>query len=143
MSIPVNKEDIGKYEYSNDGYALLVLLIEKITGNMYEKYVDQEIFKPAGLDYTGFGGYEKDNVIIAKPFDSARAAQQPATMYKDGRSVVNYGQKGASGIYSTAEDQYKIFKARMDGKIISEKSVKKAFQPYIFLSENENLLTYS
>jgi CubicO group peptidase (beta-lactamase class C family) len=142
LRIPIEKEDIGKFQYSNDGYGLLVLLIEKLSGKTYEKFVANEIFKPAVLKHTGFWGYEKDNVFIVSPFDSARVAKQPSTMYKDGKGVVNYGQKGPSGLYSTAEDQYKIFKAMMDGEIISKVSVEKAFKPYVLVSENEDLKTF-
>ena len=111
MSVSIKKEDIGRYEYSNDGYGVLVLLVEKLSGKMYEEYVTKEILKPANLTHTGFWGYEQDNVVIAPPFDSARAAKQPVTMYKDGKSVVNYGQKGPSGIYSTAERSIQAFQS--------------------------------
>jgi hypothetical protein len=63
-------------------------------------------------------------------------------MYKEGKSVVNYGQKGPSGVYSTAEDQYKIFKAMMDGKIISQASLTKGFKPHVPVSQNEEMKTY-
>ncbi|HZG73695.1 MAG TPA: serine hydrolase domain-containing protein, partial [Chondromyces sp.] len=142
MSIPIKKENIGKYEYSNDGYGVLVLLVEKLSGKTYEEYVTKKIFKHADLTHTGFWGYEKDNVVIAPPFDSARASKQPVTMYKEGKSVLNYGQKGPSGIYSTAEDQYKLFKAMMDGKIISKTNLTKGFKPYVLVSKNEDMKTY-
>jgi CubicO group peptidase (beta-lactamase class C family) len=121
---------------------MLVLLIEKLSGNTYEQYVAKEIFKRANLTHTGFWGYEKGNVLLALPFDSSRAARQPATMYKEGKSIMNYGQKGPSGLYSTAEDQYRLFKATMDGKIISKANVAKAFQPYVPVSENEAMKTF-
>ncbi|WP_084810945.1 serine hydrolase domain-containing protein [Gillisia limnaea] len=142
MKVPVNKEQIGMFEYSNNGYALLVLLIEKLTGKTYERFVEKAIFKPADLEHTGFWGFEKENVFIQPPFDSLRAAKQPATMYDKGKSVINYGQKGSSGIYSTAKDQYKIFIAMMNGEIISKANVEKSFKPYVFVSENEDIKTY-
>jgi CubicO group peptidase (beta-lactamase class C family) len=142
MRVPIKKEDIGTYQYSNDDYALLVLLVEKLTGKTYEQYVAKEIFRPAGLKHTGFWGYEQPNVELAPVFDPARAAKQPATMYKNGKSVVNYGQKGPSGLYSTAEDQYAIFKAMWAGKIISPANLAKAFQPHVPVSESEGIKTY-
>lgn len=142
MRVPIKKEDRGKFEYSNDGYGILFLIIEKLSGNTYEQFIANEIFKPADLEHTGFWGYEKNNVLIVPPFDSARAAKQSATMYKNGKGVVNYGQKGPSGLYSTVEDQYKIFKAMLDGEIISKDNVEKAFKPYVLISESEDMKTY-
>jgi CubicO group peptidase (beta-lactamase class C family) len=142
MRVPIKKENIGKFEYSNDSYGILVLLIEKLSSNTYEQFIANEIFKPADLEHTGFWGYEKNNVLIVPPFDSARAAKQPATMYKNGKGVVNYGQKGPSGLYSTGEDQYKIFKAMLGGQIVSKANIEKAFKPYVLISENEDMKTY-
>ena len=38
-----------KYEYSNTGYALLASVIEKVSGMSYGAFLDQYIFKPAGI----------------------------------------------------------------------------------------------
>lgn len=41
-----------KYEYSNTGYALLASVIEKVSGMSYGAFLDQYIFKPAGMKNT-------------------------------------------------------------------------------------------
>ena len=41
-----------KFEYSNTGYALLAAIIEKLSGESYRDYMDQNIFKPLGMRHT-------------------------------------------------------------------------------------------
>lgn len=41
-----------KYEYSNTGYALLGLIIEKVSKQSYGDYLNKKIFKPLGMANT-------------------------------------------------------------------------------------------
>ncbi|MCA9174209.1 MAG: serine hydrolase [Planctomycetales bacterium] len=42
-----------KYEYSNSGYTVAGLLVEKVTGQTFEQYVAENILKPAGCKTRG------------------------------------------------------------------------------------------
>jgi CubicO group peptidase (beta-lactamase class C family) len=44
--------------YSNSGYFLLGLIIEKVSGQSYEDYMAQHIFKIAGMKNTGIDKYD-------------------------------------------------------------------------------------
>lgn len=45
-----------RYAYSNFGYSLLGRIIEKVSGQAYEKYVQQEVLKPLGITRARIGG---------------------------------------------------------------------------------------
>ena len=45
-----------RYAYSNFGYSLLGRIIEKVTGQPYEKYVQQEVLRPLGITQARIGG---------------------------------------------------------------------------------------
>jgi N-acyl-D-amino-acid deacylase len=45
-----------RYAYSNFGYSLLGRIIEKATGQPYEKYVQAEVFQPLGITQPRIGG---------------------------------------------------------------------------------------
>jgi CubicO group peptidase (beta-lactamase class C family) len=40
------------YEYSNMGFALLGLIIKNISGQSYQSYINEHIFKPLGMNHT-------------------------------------------------------------------------------------------
>ena len=42
------------FSYSNGGYILLGVVIEELTGMRYQDFVEQEIFKPIGMDQSGY-----------------------------------------------------------------------------------------
>jgi len=42
------------FSYSNAGYAVLGLVIERVSGQSYEHYVQQHLLQPAGLQHTGY-----------------------------------------------------------------------------------------
>jgi len=61
----------SKFAYDNSGYILLGVVIEKVSGQSYASYLHDHIFKPLGMDHTGYdvstdilphraGGYSKD-----------------------------------------------------------------------------------
>jgi CubicO group peptidase (beta-lactamase class C family) len=45
-----------RYAYSNFGYSLLGRIIEKVTGQPYESYVQEEILRPLGITQARIGG---------------------------------------------------------------------------------------
>ena len=42
------------YKYSNFGYDLLGLIVEKASGISYESFLVEQLFRPSGMMYTGF-----------------------------------------------------------------------------------------
>ena len=97
-------KDIG---YSNSGYFLLGLIIEKCSGQSYENYITQHIIKVAGMKNTGIDrhdtilhkrakGYQKSSNGIINAFDEN---YRTGTLFAVG------------SIYSTVEDLYKFERA--------------------------------
>ena len=44
----------SRFSYSNMGYSLLGLVIEKVTGQSYESYLDEHLLKPFGMAHSTF-----------------------------------------------------------------------------------------
>jgi CubicO group peptidase (beta-lactamase class C family) len=53
-----------RWKYSNLGYQLLGLLVERVAGRPYEQVVEQELLRPAGMDDTVFGGSSRARATV-------------------------------------------------------------------------------
>jgi CubicO group peptidase (beta-lactamase class C family) len=47
-----------RYSYSNNGYKILMCILERVTGQSIQDYMDENIFTPLQMDHTGFNSLE-------------------------------------------------------------------------------------
>lgn len=111
-----------RFTYCNTNYALLALVIEKVTGKTYAEYLDKTIFKPLGMN----------DSYVFQPKDTLTAI--PSYDWKGQLIPFNYldGIYGDKNIYSTVRDLYKWDQALYTNAIISQQSLDAAYTPYSF-----------
>ncbi|WP_396601299.1 serine hydrolase [Algibacter sp. R77976] len=114
-----------QFSYSNSGYFLLGVIVEKLTGNTYEEQLHEKIFTPLNMTATGYDNH-------------ADILKNRATGYeKQGGGYVNSAYLdmsipyAAGSMYSTAEDLYLWDQALYGNKILSKKYMDLFFKPYI------------
>jgi CubicO group peptidase (beta-lactamase class C family) len=112
------------FKYSNSGYILLGYLIEKITGQTYRQFVQENIFRPLGMKNSG---YDSNTEIV---FQHA----QGYASGKTGLVVAGYVDMSipfaAGGLYSTTEDLLRWEEALYGGKLLSAASLTKMTTPF-------------
>jgi CubicO group peptidase (beta-lactamase class C family) len=52
MSAPLNFAPNDKWSYSNSGYVLLGMIVQKVSGQTYDVFLDERVFKPLGMTKT-------------------------------------------------------------------------------------------
>jgi CubicO group peptidase (beta-lactamase class C family) len=114
-----------KFTYSNSGYFLLGVIIEKVSGKTYETMLQENIFTPLSMNDSG---YDHHGEII----------KNRATGYeKQGNEFVNsiYIDMSipyaAGSLYSTVEDLYLWDQALYTNKMLSKEYMALYFKPYI------------
>jgi D-alanyl-D-alanine carboxypeptidase len=112
--LPLEFEPGTNNRYSNGGYVVLGVIIEKTSGVDYYTYVRENIFKPCGMLNTDSFARDEDVPNLARGYtlegESATArVLNHATLPGRGSS--------AGGGYSTAEDMLKYALALKDKKI--------------------------
>jgi CubicO group peptidase (beta-lactamase class C family) len=110
------------YSYCNTGYCVLASIVEKISGMSFRKYMEENIFRRAGMN----------NTFIYS--SRSELTERKAAVGYDSRSVpipFNYQDAvlGDKGVYSTADDMLKYDKALYSGAIVSQKTLDEAFTP--------------
>jgi CubicO group peptidase (beta-lactamase class C family) len=121
---PLDFQPGEKWSYSNSGYVLLGYLIEKISGESYAKFVQENIFTPLGMKDSG---YDSNAAIIS----------HRAMGYSPGPDgLVNAGYINmttpfsAGGLYSTTEDLLRWEQGLFGGKVLSPASLEKMTTPF-------------
>ncbi len=109
-----------EYRYSNPGYVLLAIVVERVSGKTFGSFLDQEIFKPVGMSNT---------------FVYGSSAQKTA------RAAIGYNQFGGvddswptaipgdGGIYSTVNDLFKWDQALYTDQLVPHYVLSEAFTP--------------
>ena len=111
------KADPGEYaSYCNDGFDLLAILVERVTGMTYTEYVEKEIAIPTGGTSTGTG-YNYAELGEITP------AYTPGYLEYDTGSIMCLG---GGGVYSVASDVAKFGASFFTGdkRLLSEQSKK-------------------
>ncbi len=109
-----------RYSYCNTNYAMLALIVEKITNMPFPVYMQENVFKPLGMTST-FVFSIKDT---ARYIPSYNYNNSPFKLQK---LDCIYGDKN---VYSNVRDLLLWDKALYFGNFISLKSLDMAFQPY-------------
>lgn len=106
----------GKFHYSDTGYVLLGLVIEKIAQNKYETVLQEKIFAPLGMTHTYM--YLRSEPINKSqlPVSTMMLGSQDVTTYKS----ISADWAGG-GIISTTEDLLLFHKAFINGKLVANK----------------------
>lgn len=120
-----------KYNYSNAGYSLLGRIIELVSNQPYELFINEQLFKPAGMLQTGYLLPNWDSKQISRSYNRG-IIDNPSSIirYKEDK-LVNWHLKGNGGINSTQNDMLLWYKALKSNKIINKKSFQKLTSPYI------------
>jgi CubicO group peptidase (beta-lactamase class C family) len=105
-----------KFQYNNTGFVVLGLIIEKVTGFLFDEYLTENIFKPCNMLDTGY--YELDRL-------PAKCAN--AYIYNDTRKEfytniysVDVKGTGAGGAFTTVLDIDKFWECLLEGKLLSK-----------------------
>ncbi|MDR4329291.1 serine hydrolase domain-containing protein [Bacillus pseudomycoides] len=122
LSLPPDFAPGKGWSYSNTGYVLLGILIEKVTGNSYAEEIENRIIEPLELSNTFLPG----NSSVIPGTNHARGYFQPdgAIELKD---VTYYNPSigsSAGDMISTADDLNKFFSSLLSGKLLKEQQLK-------------------
>jgi len=117
---PLEFEPGTSQRYSNAGYIVLGLIIEKLSGQTYRDYVQQHIFDPAGMKDSGFFTIEEKVANRATGYtlhgeDHELTEREPNTRSLPGRP------SSAGGAFATAGDLLRFMQALQANKLTSQK----------------------
>mgnify|MGYP001186460953 CR=1 FL=1 len=113
----------GRFQYNNSNYMLLGGIVEKASGQSFADYMEQHIFKPAGMKHTAVLSRAKYDKIPTDVIGHDRVWRRSVVQdYLD-------GPVGDKGIYSTVQDMYLLDIALKEGRLLPVNLLDSAYVP--------------
>jgi CubicO group peptidase (beta-lactamase class C family) len=107
----------SKWEYSNYGYILLGLLIEKVSGENYYDYVRAHIFEPAGMMQT-----DSLPEAVSVPGRSIGYSRSASGELESNAGTLPYRGTSAGGGYSTVGDLVRFAEALTSYRLLDRQT---------------------
>ncbi len=126
-ALPLNFTPGRRFSYSNTGYAFLAMLVEKISGESFADFAQNNIFTPLGMEnsFVYHPGLDLDEVAAGASF--ARGYERAGRRLREIPVDFNDGITGDKGIFSTTEDLLKWDNALENNLLVSQESKESAF----------------
>jgi CubicO group peptidase (beta-lactamase class C family) len=121
---PLEFEPGEKWNYSNSGFVLLTYLLEKVSGETYEKFVRENIFTPLGMKDSGV---DSNSEVI---HHRASGYVFNKDHFENAGFVHMSIPQGAGALYSTTEDLLKWEQGLFGGKLLKAASLEKMTTPF-------------
>jgi len=134
--ININKPTLSfepgkRHIYSNTGYAMLALLVERISGQPFYKFLEENIFVPLKMNHT----FAWNKAAIDTNRNVANGYSRSGFKFRSIEHVPLDEVLGDKSVYSTVDDLLKYEKAWYNYKLISKNSTMEAFTPVITASK--------
>lgn len=123
---PLDFQPGEKWSYSNSGYIVLGYIIEKVSGQSYEDFLQQSIFTPLNLRDTGYD-HNSSSLAVGYP---DRNSTLPAEFID---MSIPYA---AGALYSTVEDLYRWEQALSTEQLVPQVYLDEMFTPHAAIREN-------
>jgi len=128
FAVPLESVPGTRFRYSNDNYALLAMVVELVSGQRVEDFVQQQLLTPAGLTDTGFWPEE------AGAFVPPRLAQPGPEL-----AGANWGMRGSDGMRASVRDLQVWVRALDRGQVLSTQSLAALYGPHLTLDDGDGV----
>jgi len=109
----------SRWEYSNYGFLMLGVVVERVSGKNYYDYVSENIYKPAGM--ASAGSFPEDQIV---PDRSIGYTQFGGAALRPNTDTLPYRGTSAGGGYCTVEDFLRFANALTNHKLLNQQNTE-------------------
>ena len=113
-----------RWQYSNIGFQLLGLVVEAVSGQSYYDYVAEHVFRPAGMQDTGYFATDGRAPGVAVPRNGGTGQDRD-----DALRMPELRGGAAGGGYSTPLDLLRFHRALTGGRLLDARHLELLFAP--------------
>ena len=127
-TVKVGYEPGSEWRYSGGGYAILQLLIEEVSGESFEGFMQRIIFRPLGMVRSSYGWTPAEGSTLATFYDTD---SKPSTHYR-------FSAVAATSLYTSVSDLTRFVQAHLPGKngepigrgVLAPATIKEMWRPH-------------
>jgi CubicO group peptidase (beta-lactamase class C family) len=131
-----------EYHYSNVGYSLLAAIVEQASGQDYETYLADNLFRPAGMTNTGYVLPNWHNDEVAVEYDAAGNPHGTPLQHPWAADGPYWNLRGNGGMLSTARDMYRWHLALQDNSVLDANAKQQLFKPRVREAPGDTYYAY-
>ena len=129
-----------RFEYSNSGFALLALIVEKASGRSFARFLKENIFAPLGMNATL--AYEKGITEVSDRAYGYSPDTIHAGKFERTDQSLTSAVLGDGGIYSSVNDLRKWDEALKAGTLVSKKTMEEILAHQATVEEGKTWYGY-
>lgn len=118
---PLDFEPGARWSYSNTGYFLLSLVVQRVSGERFGDYLREHVFEPLGMHHTFMGSYAPAGVTLAQGCRPGEGEDAPRINV---RPISEASSFGAGAISSTLADWALWDEALFSGRVLSPRAME-------------------
>ncbi len=115
----------SQFRYSNSGYAVLAMVVEKVSGKRFADFLREHVFLPAGMSATI--AYERGGPPVRCRAYGYQVVADTGFVFRDQRPTS--AVLGDGGIYSSLRDLRRWDEVLYTDRLVSKQALERAFTP--------------
>ena len=115
----------SQFRYSNSGYAVLAMVVEKVSGRRFADFLREQVFLPAGMSATI--AYERGGPPVQCRAYGYQVVADTGFVFRD--QSATSAVLGDGGIYSSLRDLRRWDQALYTDRLVSAQALERAFTP--------------
>ena len=132
---PLQFEPGTQFAYSNEGYIVLGLIIEEVTGQSYWDYVRENVYQPSGMSDTGAFDLDTEVPNRATGYTTQDAEGNETGTLAPNTPLMPIKGTPAGGGYSTVEDLLSFSNALLGHRLLSPESTELLLEGQVEINE--------
>ncbi len=141
LASPLQAPPGTRYSYSNLGYSLLAMIVERASGVPYERYLREHLLWPTGMYRTGYLLPTLDPRMVATGYRGDKRLGPFASQHRlpDGPT---WNLRGNGGLQSDAWDMLRWYLAIRRGSVLEESAVAAMIAPHVDEGDSRHFYGY-
>jgi len=141
MAEPLGFEPGTGYAYSNVGYALLGLVVERVSGETYEAFLREKLLSPAGLAETGYmlPGWDPDRLATGYRNGERWGVVHGRGWLEDGPG---WHLRANGGLHTTVDDMHRWLSTVRGQGVLSAEGARRWTTGYVTEGSSDSRYAY-